>query len=94
MRLRALSVTGVGGLPDGRVTLPNDPLVAFARTNGTGKSKLLACLLSPWSQIVPGAGGVELSEASVELTLSMVERAALAELSLTAGWGEAAIPRT
>lgn len=92
MRLRALSVAGVGGLADGRIPLPEDPLVAFAGANGTGKSKLLACLLSPWSRMLPSATTGARAEVSVELRLSTAERAALGNLSVAAGWGEVDVP--
>lgn len=92
MRLIAVQLQGVGGLADGRVELPLGPVAAFAGANGTGKSKLLACLLSPWSQAVPSPRAGEAAEVTVEFRLTQEERVAIAELSVTAGWGQVEIP--
>lgn len=92
MRVRAVSVLGIGGLIDGRIALPGGPVAAFAGANGTGKSKFLACLLSPWSQTVPAARDGEGAQVTVELSLSQAERGALQGLSDAAGWGSVEIP--
>lgn len=93
MRILRVTTSGVGGVPDGSIELPESPVTAFAGANGTGKSKLLACLLSPWSQALPSPQS-ETSEVSVELLLSPEERHALSELSVETGWGSPAIPES
>ena len=87
MRLAAVTVQGIGGLPDGRVVLPAGPIAAFAGANGTGKSKLLACLISPWSHRVPPARDGEVAEVTVEIELTDGERLAINELSTVRGVG-------
>lgn len=68
-------------------------MVALAGANGTGKSKLLACLLSPWSRVVPAAGrdGVP-AEVRVEIEVSDAEARAIETLSAEANWGVVQIP--
>ena len=55
MRILGVSVHGVGGLKDANVNLPDSPVAALAGANGTGKSKFLACLLSPWTGAIPAS---------------------------------------
>lgn len=87
MRIVKLIVRGVGGLADGDIVMPDAPVAALAGANGTGKSKLLACLLSPWSQQVPTPREGEASDVAVQFKLSSRERSAIENLSVTAGWG-------
>lgn len=60
--------------------------------NGTGKSKLLACLLAPWSGHIPPAHSGHESRVDITLQLSSDERAALDAFSRAIGWGESQTP--
>lgn len=93
MRILAVEADKVGGLPDGRIELPNGPVAAIAGANGTGKSKLLACILAPWTGQIP-APRDEAATATVrvEMRLSQAERSALEAFSQTIGWGYAEVP--
>lgn len=93
MRVISVETWSIGGLADGRVDLPDGPVSAFAGGNGTGKSKLLACLLSPWSQTIPSPNEGEVGRVDVTLRLTDEERSAIAQLSVEARWGEADIPQ-
>ncbi|MET7833725.1 AAA family ATPase [Micromonospora sediminicola] len=53
MRIESLKVENIGGLPDLDLEIPKEQMVAFAGANGTGKSKLLASLLTPWTDVFP-----------------------------------------
>ncbi|WP_422733547.1 ATP-dependent nuclease [Micromonospora sp. WMMD558] len=55
MRIERLKVENIGGLPDLDLEIPQQQMVAFAGANGTGKSKLLASLLTPWITAFPVA---------------------------------------
>lgn len=93
MRILAVEVAKVGGLPDGRIELPHGPVAAFAGANGTGKSKLLACILAPWTGQVPAPRHeAEMATVLVEMRLSQAERSALESFSRMIGWGEAEVP--
>lgn len=93
MRILAVTVSSVGGLADGRVALPSGPITALAGANGTGKSKLLACILAPWTGQIPAPRREDaIAEAMVELELTEGEIEALKSYSLTIGWGPAEIP--
>lgn len=92
MRIISVDVRGVGGLADGLVELPPGPIVALAGANGTGKSKLLACLLVPWTGQVPEPREGATAEVVVKLQLTESEAAAIREFSLRIGWGDAVIP--
>lgn len=92
MRVLAVETSNIGGIADGRVELPEGPISAFAGGNGTGKSKLLACLLSPWSQTIPAAREGQVGRVSVTLRLTSEERIAIAQFGVEAGWGAAEVP--
>lgn len=92
MRLLSVETSGVGGVRDGDLVLPEAPVAALAGGNGTGKSKLLACLLSPWTGTVPTARAGATSAVSVRLAVNAVEQEALHDLSLAVGWGDVGIP--
>jgi predicted ATPase len=92
MRILSLEVHGVGGLVDGLVTLPDGPVAAIAGANGTGKSKLLACILSPWTRQLPNARKGGTATVQLHITLTYEERIALAGYSGIVGWGDAAVP--
>jgi ABC-type lipoprotein export system ATPase subunit len=88
----AVETTNVGGLVDGKVDLPEGPMTALAGGNGTGKSKLLACILTPWSHAPPAAVEGQESQIRIHMKLTEVERAALNEFSDAAGWGQVDVP--
>ncbi len=92
MRVVAVSVSAVGGLVDGTVPLPAGPVAAFAGANGTGKSKMLAAILAPWSNTLPSPVADVPAEVRVELVLSEGERRAAGELSAAVGWGAVEVP--
>jgi len=92
VRIFAIYISGVGGVPDGRLELPRSPIIAFAGGNGTGKSKLLACLLSPWTRQLPPSQRDQVAEVQVEVELDEDERFALGTLSRNAGWGDFEAP--
>lgn len=93
MKLTAITVLGIGGLEDGRIEIPGGSVAAFAGANGTGKSKLLGCLLAPWTRALPGMGGAKQeAQATVEIELTAEERTAIGGLSTTMGWGEVGVP--
>ncbi len=50
MRISHVLTQNIGGLVDCDVALPDQQQLAIAGANGTGKSKLLACLLVPWTR--------------------------------------------
>lgn len=92
MRIRSVSFNGIGGLRDGRVDFPVVPVVALAGPNGTGKSKLLAAILSFWSGVMPFPADTVNATVRLEVSFSAAERIALDELSLQVGWGESTCP--
>lgn len=92
MRIVAVETTNIGGLRDARLTLPPAPIAALAGANGTGKSKLLACLLSPWTRSLPSQSQGELSTVAVELSITEKEAAGLSDLSSLVGWGTVSVP--
>ncbi|MCO8277973.1 AAA family ATPase [Actinoplanes sp. TRM 88003] len=53
VQLLSLSVSNIGGLSDLNLQIPQEQVIAFAGANGTGKSKLLASLLTPWTNSFP-----------------------------------------
>lgn len=87
MRLLAIAVRNVGGLRDLDIQLPDHPVVAFAGANGTGKSKLLAAVLAPWTQTLPAPASEGLrSEVSLQLVFEAQELDALAQLDAESQW--------
>jgi predicted ATPase len=94
MRITSLTISGVGGLADGTIALPETSVTAVAGANGTGKSKFLACILSPWSGQVPNPRKGGTAEVRVEIRLTLEERQALDGYSQVAGWGAVDIPET
>ena len=82
MRLTRLQTANIGGLHDCDIELPDRSIVAFAGVNGTGKSKLLACLLAPWTRTIPLSASQELAaKVSVHMEFDEEERSALEELA-------------
>ena len=95
MRITGLTVAGVGGVPDGFIALPRTSVAAFAGGNGTGKSKLLACLLSPWSHYIPTSSSAEEgAEVRVHMELTDLERESIQKAGAQTGWGDPPIPET
>jgi predicted ATPase len=81
----------VAGLIDGALDLPLAQVTALAGANGTGKSKLLACLLVPWTRTVPSARDPELNvEVAVTVEFTGPERTVLDQYAEQAGWGHEA----
>lgn len=95
MRILGVTVESVGGLADGRVSLPEGPIAALAGANGTGKSKLLACILAPWTGQIPAPRNESATAVvSVELFLEVSEVNALKSFSEAIGWGSVEIPES
>ena len=95
MRILGVSVHGVGGLKDANVNLPDSPVAALAGANGTGKSKFLACLLSPWTGAIPASRSAnDFAEVSVHLAITDTEQSALQQLSHAMNWGDARPPES
>lgn len=92
MRLMSVATAGIGGLYDGVLSLPPSPVAALAGANGTGKSKLLACLLSPWTGVIPSAQTGSEAEVAVRLRVTEQERQALGDMSRAVGWGDIPVP--
>lgn len=72
--------------------LPPSAVSALAGGNGTGKSKLLACLLSPWSGVTPVARPGTTAQVDVAITLTPSEREDMAAFSNLFGWGLVQVP--
>lgn len=72
--------------------LPASAVAALAGGNGTGKSKLLACLLSPWSGVIPVARPGTTAQVDITLALTASEREAMGAFSNLVGWGLAEVP--
>ncbi len=78
MRFTHLTTKNVAGVADGKTTFPNERVVALAGPNGVGKSRLLRCLMIPWSSfnhptapadkstVLEVEVGLEFSESEVE----------------------------
>lgn len=94
MRVTEITVTNVGGLVDATVSLPTGPVAAFAGANGTGKSKMLAAILAPWSRVLPTPAADSPAEVRAGLALTDAERQALPQLSEAMGWGRVDVPAT
>ncbi|WP_376713460.1 AAA family ATPase [Mycobacterium intracellulare] len=86
MRVKAISVENIGGLFDQRIELPNQPFVAFAGPNGTGKTKLLAAMIGSWAGILPTPRDGKTASVSLDVEFAESERAALVDLSAQIGW--------
>lgn len=68
------------------------PVVALAGPNGTGKSKLLAAILSFWSGVMPTPTDAVNATVRLQVTFSPAERTALDQLSREVAWGESSCP--
>lgn len=87
MRIVRVGTTNVAGLHDGDTDLPDAQVGALAGANGTGKSKLLACMLIPWTYAMPAPRDPE-SDVLVKVTVTFTEdeRAILDAFAKEAGW--------
>ena len=92
MRILGVETYGVGGLADGHVKLPSGAISAFAGANGTGKSKLLACLLSPWTGSIPAPRESTPATVRVDMELSSYEVEAIRAYSTAMNWGDINLP--
>lgn len=93
VRLTALRVANVGGLQDCAIILGEHRLLAFAGANGTGKSKLLSCLLAPWTQTLPAAADPERPvEVNIGVHFDSAELGSLEDFDREAGWGQGRPP--
>lgn len=84
MRIKSASFSNIGGLIDGEIAFPADlSVVALAGANGTGKSKLLAAIASPWhSQLPPPRDPDLASSVVVTLEIEDAERNGLSRLNI------------
>jgi predicted ATPase len=84
----------VAGLVDGAIDLPDAQVTALAGANGTGKSKLLGCLLVPWTRTMPPARDPEEAvDVDVTVAFTEAERAVLDEYARESNWAhEVGIP--
>ncbi|MYW65793.1 AAA family ATPase [Streptomyces sp. SID8379] len=73
MKILRLKVENIGGLHDCEIALPDREMIALAGANGTGKSKMLACLLSPWTNTIPAPRDPSARRA-VSVTIQFDER--------------------
>ena len=87
-----VEIGNVGGLVTAPSIFTRSPVAALAGSNGTGKSKMLACILSPWSGVIPVAKPGSTAEVRVHLHLGDNERAALNAFSELVGWGAVDVP--
>jgi energy-coupling factor transporter ATP-binding protein EcfA2 len=95
MRILRVSVENVGGIVDCDLTLPAGQLLAVAGANGTGKSKLLACLLFPWTrQLPPPRDPSGPTRLELDLEFSETELDVLQEWDSQAGWNQGRPPAT
>ncbi|MGN6576296.1 MAG: AAA family ATPase [Nocardioides sp.] len=92
MRILSVTTSNIGGVVDGTIVLPPVSFVALAGGNGTGKSKLLACILSPWSGFVPPARAGSEAQVDIQVRFRIEEREALNAFSQAVGWGPADVP--
>lgn len=88
MRFKAVVVENIGGLIDQRVALPEAPMVAFAGPNGTGKTKLLAAMVSYWAGNLPAPRSGATARASVEVEFSSHDLAAFSAFNRAMGWND------
>ncbi|ARE38128.1 hypothetical protein A0W34_32160 (plasmid) [Rhodococcus sp. BH4] len=94
MKITRIETTNVAGLVDGHTDLPDAQVTAVAGANGTGKSKLLACMLIPWTLQMPTARDPESNvEVNVTVAFTEAERAILNEFATQSGWAyDAPVP--
>lgn len=93
MRVLGMKTENVGGIVDGYTVFPEGPIMALAGSNGTGKSKFLACILAPWSGFIPPADYGEKSRVEIYMQFTAQERCTLKEYSEASGWGNQEFPK-
>lgn len=82
-------VENVGGVVDCNISLPEGQVLAVAGANGTGKSKLLACLLFPWTRQLPPARDASAPTVlEVEMHFSSEELDVLQQFDSQTGWNQ------
>ncbi len=94
MRITRVETANIAGLVDGATNLPDSQVAALAGPNGTGKSKLLACMLIPWTHSMPEPRNDQV-EAVVHVTVkfSNAEREILEQYRIASGWThESSVP--
>lgn len=78
---------------DTDLTLPRSQMLALAGANGTGKSKLMACMLAPWTHALPPArDSSSLARVEVDLSLTLEEREVIEEYDSQTGWSQGRPP--
>lgn len=93
MRVESVATLNIGGLVDQTFVLTSERLLAIAGPNGTGKSKLLQCLLSAWTNSIPeSANPSDEAQITVRLRFSDKERDLLADHDLNSGWRQGRPP--
>jgi predicted ATPase len=95
MRITRLRTENVGGLQDSELDFPDQQMLAFAGANGTGKSKLLSCLLAPWTQTLPpGRHKDQPTRVDVTIQFEQFELDVLEEFDKQMRWGGGRPPET
>lgn len=89
MRVLRVETKNVAGLVEGAIDLPDAQVTALAGANGTGKSKLLTCLLIPWTRTIPPARDPDVNvDVWVTVEFSDTEQAVLDEYAQESGWSD------
>lgn len=93
MQITHVKTVNVAGLSDTDLVLPSSQLLAFAGANGTGKSKLMACLLVPWTRALPPSRDSE-KPSVVEVTFEFTsqELDVLEDLDRQMNWNQGRPP--
>ncbi|SDF89844.1 ATP-binding protein [Klenkia brasiliensis] len=95
MRITKLKTENIGGLHDALLEFPNGRLTAVAGANGTGKSRLLACLMSLWTGSIPSpADRRHASTVTLEVQFSEEELDAIVQYDRQSGWNQGRPPAT
>ncbi len=93
MQITHVKTVNVAGLSDTDLVLPSSQLIAFAGANGTGKSKLMSCLLVPWTRSLPPSRDSEkpsVVEVTFEFTSQEID--VLEDLDRQMGWNQGRPP--
>lgn len=93
MQITHVRTVNIAGLSDTDLLLPSSQLLAFAGANGTGKSKLMACLLVPWTRSLPSARDSD-QNSRVEVTFEFTaqEIDVLEDFDRQTGWNQGRPP--
>ncbi|WP_159543100.1 ATP-binding protein [Aeromicrobium sp. 9AM] len=89
MQITHVKTVNIAGLSDTDLSLPSSQLLAFAGANGTGKSKLMACLLVPWTRSLPPSRDGE-HDSVVEVTFEFTSQEidVIESFDRQMGWGQ------